>query len=313
MNSLPVYDSFSKKMNSFKQSKDLVDGRIDTIDQFDKWYKKWEENSGERPNRTTFFRGMGNASHKLFTSAQRAWNQNETSIETADLRYRDFFAQLMGNIKTDRVLSRVSHLYGLNENEFNVPALSLVQHYGGFTPLMDWTHSINIALYFAIEKATQYDNSIDIGNYVSVYRINNERTGIRSLSDVTKAAYPSIRDLMEVLKKGDLSPKRLFYYSDFEENSRQPPLTTLYNQNIVTQNGLFIFNPSRTIPLEDYFPKQQDTDVQIRCYDIHKSLAGYVSKKLTDAGITKEFIYPNLNQVIGNITSTTFTSFFKHK
>lgn len=312
MKELADYHSIKEKDNFFKSSKRFKNRSIDNIEEFEKFYTRWMTKNKEAKLGTYFFRGMTQARYRLYTSAQRMWMTNERKTSEVKVTYREFFKTLLDISRNHPVLSEVFKVYKLKGDEISFPALSLIQHYGGPSPLMDWSYELDIALYFAMEKVdekVEYANLI--GDYVSVYRINNTKTKVQSLSQLSQAAFPSFNDLIEQLKKGELSPARLFYMAGFEETGQIKSLTSIYNQNIITQKGLFIFNPSRTNPLEDYFPKNSSNNAQIRCYNIHKSLAGHIRKIIADRNVTKEFIYPDLNKVIEFVKEEIAKKIFK--
>ena len=90
-------------------------------------------------------------------------------------------------------------------------------------------------------------------------------------------------------------------------NSRR----AIYNQNIIPQEGLFIFNPSRTIPLEGYrYRTDGSFNAQIRCYNINKRLTEYIHEKLDSIEIKRNFIYPDLNAIMDSIKEKTVNKFF---
>ena len=81
---------------------------------------------------------------------------------------------------------------------------------------------------------------------------------------------------------------------------------------IILQRGLFIFNPSRTIPLEEYnFSGNGSTKKKISCYNIHKNLSGYVRDKIAESKVTGSFIYPDVKNVIALLKNKAVAIFFK--
>jgi hypothetical protein len=114
------------------------------------------------------------------------------------------------------------------------------------------------------------------------------------------------------------SPERIVYLSDFEESENGSvkfsgyPFTTIYNQNIIPQQVLFIFNPSRTVPLEEYkFNDKESDNAQIRCCNIHKKLVPFIYEKLAASAINEAFIYPTIEKIVASITKEMYEVFFK--
>lgn len=195
--------------------------------------------------------------------------------------------------------------------QFEFSLLSLIQHYGGYTPLLDWSYDLNVGLYFAI--INQHSNNLfgqeDINQYCSLYVIDNTHAKLQSLVEMGsfKKVFESVRDPQKGVK-------RIFYLSDFtEKNSNRPPLTSVFNQNIIPQKGLFLFNPSRTIPMETYLIEicSQAKNLQgFTCYNINKGLSEYIQRKIASQGYNKDFIFPDLNTVIHRITEDVLNSYF---
>lgn len=64
----------------------------------------------------------------------------------------------------------------------------------------------------------------------------------------------------------------------------------LSNLNLIAQQGCFVLYDEQTKPLEEYCKEKY---IQLNCYDIHKSLASYIKKKIA---LTRDDIYPDLNK-----------------
>lgn len=154
MGQLGSYSGFPEKLQKFAQSQPFF--KIDTVDQFDDWYKLITTSDeykakasvpGEIDTRN-MFRGMGEAKHKMFTSAQRFWILNELAQWWAPKRYLEFVQSFVNNAKGKLLFNKVFEYYRLSHNQRDFPILSILQHYGAPTPLMDWTYNVDVALYF---------------------------------------------------------------------------------------------------------------------------------------------------------------------
>ena len=98
------------------------------------------------PNETWVFRGQGKGSHKLVTSLDRAFIDFEISPDKA-LKVEE---RVMREFRR-----RYSHYKSKEPHPLDrIAWWSIMQHYGSPTRLLDWTYSFYVALFFAIEKAT---------------------------------------------------------------------------------------------------------------------------------------------------------------
>lgn len=90
----------------------------------------------------------------------------------------------------------------------------------------------------------------------------------------------------------------LLYFSD---NDPRYSLAFMLNNNmnIINQQGVFTWNSSPSRPLEfianeEYQKENDDNNYKFsKCININKKLSGYVREKLSEFGISSEFIYPN--------------------
>lgn len=303
-----IYSSINQKELAYKS---LVYGsikNIDTVDEFEKIYQQLSENNNEVNQ--FFYRGMPEAKYTLMNSAQRAWNAMKIRQWNDSENYRSFFYKILERIKKEFLLKKVMDFYTVTK-QFEFSLLSLIQHYGGYTPLLDWSYDLNVALYFAIinQHSNNFLGQEDINQYCSLYIIDNTHAKLQSLAEDNsfKEAFESVRDR-------DMGANRIFYFSDFDRrDSDRPPLTSVFNQNIIPQKGLFIFNPSRTTPIETYLlEKCNDAENAqgFTCYNINKGLSEYIQRKIASQGYNKDFIFPDLNTVIHRITEDVLNSYF---
>ena len=319
MGQLPTYKNFTEKNEKFSLDQEFY--RIDTVDQFDEWYSflsqrlqdKSENSKIERVNTNNMFRGMGEAKYKLLTSSQRFWITNELEQWWQPKRYLEFIQVFVDNARSKLLFKKVFEYYRLKPNQRDFPLLSILQHYGAPTPLMDWSYSLDVTLFFATENAFPSYSFNEIDHYFSVYHIDKKKQRYKefnNLLDWSQGSFPQISSFYE----WEDNHNSIFYISDFEDKRiptrsfiDERPITTFYNQNIIPQEGLFIFNPFPTKPLEDCF----NTDhwktgnnlelLPFSCVNIRKDLGEYIRRKIKMKGIDTNFIYPDLRQYCRNL------------
>jgi hypothetical protein len=313
MADIQIYSSLEQKSAFFNHS-DFWE--INTKNDLELWFKKYvSEFKKERPV-DYIFRGMSDAKFKLFTSAQRCWIQDNMNQWRENFTYFDFIKSLVNKAKNDHLIHRTFELYDYQHGEMDFPVLSLLQHYGAPTPLLDWSYNIKSAAFFAIDgvkRNLNAGNSVD--NYMSVYSIHRKRQSkeLLLLSDFNGGVYPSIDSFSGFGDESNPHSNATFLISDFEDNGRvayphhrltvsnhRKPYTSLFNQNIIPQEGLLMYNPFSDRPVEQLFNIRPDEGgwnldlEQIRCFNIHKDLSEYLRRLLLDEGINHSYIYPHL-------------------
>lgn len=333
---LKTYDNLEEKKSSFANYQHWS---IDTVEDFDYWYKaitgkdshveisssKHEHNQLEdiTYNKCRYiFRGVGDARYKIYSSGQRQWNCNNMA-EWTTKSYLEFINDLLEEARKLPLLDRVFRFYKLAPIQRDFPLMSILQHYGAPTPLIDWTYNVNVALYFATEFCGPGTSSQEIDRYFSVNIIDRNAQSHREFLNILQfnpGSFPRLSSLYDSQK----SVNTIFYLSDFENRftkrsskgfQDQRPLTILFNQRIIQQEGLFIFNPSPTIALEDCFnnidSKRNLNLAPIICVNIHKDLSDYVRRKIKVKDINKGFIYPDLVQDAGRIKEIVLDNLFR--
>lgn len=320
MGLLPYYNNFKEKNNKFSSNQEFH--RIDTVEEFEDWYVKItsklkvkSDNSKiGRINTDNMFRGMGEAKYKLFTSSQRFWITNELEQWWKPKKYLEFVQVFVDNARSKLLFTKVFEYYKLKPNQRDFPILSILQHYGAPTPLMDWSYSLDVTLFFATEKAYPSSSSNEIDHYFSVYQIDRTKQQhgeFNNLLNWSRGSFPQISSFYE----WEENKNSIFYISDFEDK-RLPsksfiderPITTFYNQNIIPQEGLFIFNPFPKKPLEDCFYVnhwKSDNNLNLlpfNCVNIKKDLGEYIRRKIKKKGVDTKFIYPELRDYCKNLT-----------
>ncbi len=341
MADLPFYNDFEDKKRYFSNG-ELESFVIDSKSALDKWFKdvQEEEKFDNQIDATAWiYRGMTEAKYQLLTSSQRLWITNEMN-QWANKSYMDFISDLVNKANDNTLVKKVFDLYNYSRSDREFPILSLLQHYGAPTPLMDWTYNNNVAFFFATDGLNKKENpKSKIDDYFSVYRINkriNKKELLNIIDFIPNEFYPKINSFNDL---GDIkeNPQTngIFYISDFERRGEssgktkpfgqllirtRKPLTSIYNQNIIPQEGLFIFNPSSQKSLEEIFNpnlKGKDWNLMLKpfdCFNIHKDLGEYLRRKIdVRFKINKSFIYPNLNDEARKIKESTLNGLFDGK
>ena len=113
--------------------------------------------------KTRIFRGQKEESWGLTTSLERVLKNDLTM-------YKDVEERILTEFK------RAAHLYldRLPQAEDWIEWLSLIQHYDGLTRLLDFSKSLFIALFFALEQDTSNNSSIwAINGYTVLTKLRN--------------------------------------------------------------------------------------------------------------------------------------------
>lgn len=267
---LENYKSLGEKEDIFK----FVDYlKIDTVSEFNEWYDKYL-------SKNKVFRGVNEAKYKIYTSAQREYIKRD--LNKSGKSVDDIIAEELKQVKLidDGLLKKYFDLLGICD--VDLLYLSFLQHYSGFSPLIDFTANLNKALFFMQDSCVfPKIGGEDIDNYMSLYSREIEESH----------SHPNI-DEPTLRERTSFSYIRRFKDATIEIFSPKYKIgesmaMTMANLNLVAQEGRFICYINDIKPLEE----------NISCVDIHKSLTPYLKKILKDQGIDKESIYPQEEKI----------------
>lgn len=243
--------------------------------------KYFLENIFQKFDMDLIWRGQENPKWLLQSSLVRNYSENEMDEELVGIILNYFKEALRG--KTEAInIEHIELLHPgikINDNEEKgeiqkeiYKYLSLGQHYGLNTPLLDWTKSPFIASYFAFSNL-RYNES----NYRVVYAINK----------------PLLLEMLE--KNGELS-----------DNVKLLEERTHFNLRLINQQGIFIYGPLKT-DLENWilteYSKYSSNNLDIELFGVDLTEKKTILYKFFIPNYDRNSIMKFLN--IMNINPTT--------
>lgn len=155
------YKSTLQKNNSFVQE------NIDTEEQFDRVYEEFKD------KKNTLFRGQREAKWRLYCSLHQKWLKNR--LFESENSYSDLLKKIVENGRATYSKQIEKLLNSHNIDTLNdVAVLGFLQHHSCPTPLLDWSYSFKVALYFGIDGLTFNPGTREIDEYFSIYYIDEE-------------------------------------------------------------------------------------------------------------------------------------------
>jgi len=282
------YLDFHGKKFSVKNCQ-VVENQKDLIDFFD-YLTDFKMTGDESPR--FVWRGMKNANMKMFNSAQR------------------YFMKVIGKYTADNYESHVLKLvdYVANWNNFTierylesqdikndiVAIMTIMQHYGFPTPLLDFSENPFVALYFSSIDENYDRSENNILNYSSLVCLDSNFEAIKNMNIM----YGEERHLYYDQMNSMMSKPLLFVSKEHREFRIGTSL------NIINQQGMFVFSNSPNLPLEDSIvnicaaEKIKENEV-LKCWHIHKRLNQEIRVWLRrNCNISEEFVFPDFYKMI---------------
>ena len=210
-----------------------------------------------------FYRGHTQMSHKLVPSLLRS----------------SFSTTLEHNLYVESY-ARGRHLMKESMNSWEF--LSIMQHFGIPTRLLDWSESLVTALFFALNE-TSSNPQIWITNGFELNRTNN-------ISNVPRIITIGIDEFLDY-EKCFITLSEFKYWKFENPVFLQIPWT---NERIINQKGFFTFH-SNPIPLEECCSKY------VKCISIKKEAIPSLKMFLEYAGVGDDNIFADLESFGRNL------------
>ncbi|UCV23685.1 FRG domain-containing protein [Ferribacterium limneticum] len=239
--------------------------------------KNWGEFDklvGSKNYRKWIFRGQSNANFELESSLARAFKDAQSihkagSGEEKNLNKREHEKVMIDRFKCN------AHLFlnHLPEPDDDLSWLSIMQHHGAPTRLLDFTFSPYIALYFALEDGTG-DAAVYVLNHHALIAEDDEYFGTRRLEVHSKI-------LDGAQKSEDMC---LFAFEP-----------TFSNHRLLSQQGLFVTTNTLEHTHERILKEYTVTDGDFTKLIIPARLRLTGLRKLNQMNINAANIYPGLD------------------
>ena len=308
---METYESFDEKDKYFK----FGGKKIDSIENFNHYTELLIK---QYSTKDFVFRGVSEAKFKLYNSAQRNWSDIADKEKYLDeLEYDNFIVNLMTECKKWNygTIPNLLKTYNIKENN-SIAYLSFMRHFEIPTPLLDFSKNPNKALYFATEDIPEnfIESENDMENYFSIYSTYQNNT-----------AYEIFRSVFD--KNRTNRNYGEFDYNDLTKNSMalisesDKEFCILNNIRIANQEGLFFYNNSPNLSIEEQYKTFADMLLEkvgnskfheilahetfSSCLNFHKKFANKIKTILTEQGITRGFIYPEISNLKEHIKICT--------
>lgn len=315
---LPAYNTWEEKNPHFCQSYFVrTEAELNQ--------KLWELETAEEG---LLFRGIYDASYKMYASSQRHWLQKSDrvlSLGTTD--YYKAIEILIGLTKNCPEVAKYQSKQNYSDNDMYL--LALMQHFGMPSPMIDFSHKMRKGLFFAVDNMPAWeDKGTDTpDDYVSLYYVNKNIDWISgSAQKVMEYGGEKVEVLVKNLieKYPDIKLKVEDTLSNFTHltYSQFIPTGELYdikflpvngadigvskvdipslnftcsymisNDRILAQDGMFILNNTIDQPLVEVMNKQTNFRF-VCCLNIRKNLVPYIwDRHLKRFGLTHDIVY----------------------
>jgi hypothetical protein len=228
-----------------------------------------------------FFRGQRSANWELSTSFDRFCDRRNISYDKRpDLENRLF-----------REFRRTYHLYAqhIPDQRAIVEWLSLMQHHGAPTRLLDFTYSIYIAAYFATETADGDS---------AVWAIDGPWALARAAESLRAAGKPAadVNRMLEPFQEGDEKVVANLFFAEPYVCCSLPMNAFRLNERLRIQQGAFFIpgNVSRPF-MENLAALTTDADDHLIKIVIPETEGRTAPQRLFSMGVSRTSLFPGID------------------
>ena len=192
---LPKYVSCSDKDPRYCQSlyidneqdlKNVIDGLIAHNDEY-------------------IYRGVYDASYKMYSSSQRLWfEDNERMLRLGCKNYYDTIECIIKLAASQPEVQQYIQQNNLPANDFLI--LAMLQHFGSPSPMLDFFNNVLMGLFFAVDNMPVWTDkgTNNLEDYVSLYYVSRNIDWVNcSIQRVMQNAATDIERLISQSKQND--------------------------------------------------------------------------------------------------------------
>ena len=313
MANLVNYASFDEKSSQYH-----TNFIIDDKDKLDNVLQELMSN----PN--LLYRGMNNASYRLYTSAQRHFIWEDNFYIKFGGNFHQFVRRTIDAVKADGKVMSYFASNNIPVNDFLI--LALLQHYAECSPLLDFAYDIRSSLFFAQDKATPSTGENNIDDFISIYFTDNRIDWLRAtIQEINKTGaerademvYEAQNKGVKICSSDSIEEMRNLTYEKYIDGISFLPVAGsnigytnvsmkhlgaswqyyITNPRLQQQKGLFIFNVSDVTPLAEQVNSVTKYYQLFGCINIHKNLIPHiVVNYLQPCGIDRNSVYLQTNK-----------------
>lgn len=267
-----------------------------------KSWKDFIENIELIKNKSMVYRGECDTDYKLESSLKREISlfektkRGRESIEQMMIRYENTFIE---KFKSE------SHLYSTSNMEYDswskIDLLSILQHFGAPTRLLDWSYSPYIAAYFSVNDKLEKDSILYAIDMSSIQEVNKSK--IEGYKKDFNIKNGEKSDIIDIGKKYADAKKR----SELKGNSYTEEIILemfkpqKMNIRIARQQGLFLVSSKIDVNYEDIISnysiedgKNKDGIEVAFKFIIAKEIKLEILKNLQLMNISREILFPDI-------------------